>query len=237
MIWAQSSPNVKVEYIHTIGPSEQQTTQAHDLFLSAGNSYYLIKLSQDDRPAMKQVEKADGSLHFDVVIKSSNDGVVFHDPKLGEMVSSLPLFDELFLVKESTPNFFWSMTGNSKTVAEHVCHEALGEFRGRKYAVWFTPDIPVSAGPYKFGGLPGLILEVNEQEGKYNWYCKSIGTISEDEAVIIQRPTEGKMISYPEFHSLIITSLKRRFARMEAGGNITVGEMKINTDEWLERNR
>mgnify|MGYP003452363209 CR=1 FL=1 len=33
-------------------------------------------------------------------------------------------------------------------------------FRGRNYIGYFTPEIPISSGPFKFSGLPGLILEL-----------------------------------------------------------------------------
>ena len=231
----QSSINIKVEYVHTVGQNEQQVTYPHYLFLSGSKSYYLIKLSQDDRPALKKVEKEDGTLHFDVVVKSPEDSGVFHDPKRGEMISNVPLFDKMFLVEEPTPAISWSITGNTRVIAEHECHEALGEFRGRKYSAWFTPDIPVSAGPYKFGGLPGLILQVNEQKGGFNWYCKSIGKISSEDALIVRRPVKGESVTFHEFYDLIITSIKRRIASMEANGNVTVGELRVNTDEWLER--
>lgn len=42
--------------------------------------------------------------------------------------------------------------------------KATCTFRGREYTAWFCVDIPISNGPWKFGGLPGLILKVYDKD-------------------------------------------------------------------------
>lgn len=39
---------------------------------------------------------------------------------------------------------------------------------------WFTHEIPISDGPYKFNGLPGLILEISDTENHYNFTLKGV---------------------------------------------------------------
>lgn len=55
------------------------------------------------------------------------------------------------------------------TILDYKCHKALTSFRGRDYVAWFTLDIPISNGPWKFGGLPGLILQVSDSKKHYVW--------------------------------------------------------------------
>ena len=45
------------------------------------------------------------------------------------------------------------------TILGMECHKATTKFRGRVWEVWFTEEIPISLGPWKLGGLPGLILK------------------------------------------------------------------------------
>ena len=51
---------------------------------------------------------------------------------------------------------------NQKTISGLTCQLAKTNFRGRSYEVWFTNKIPTFAGPWKFHGLPGLIIEISD---------------------------------------------------------------------------
>ncbi|MGV3695943.1 GLPGLI family protein [Flavobacterium sp.] len=70
-----------------------------------------------------------------------------------------------FVVKDEKYSINWTITNNLKKVMGYSCQEATGEFRGRKYKAYFLKDIPFADGPFKFDGLPGLILEVLSDDG------------------------------------------------------------------------
>lgn len=53
----------------------------------------------------------------------------------------------------------WQFVDSTKTILDYPCQMATCDFRGRQWTAWFAPDIPISDGPWKFGGLPGLIME------------------------------------------------------------------------------
>ena len=55
---------------------------------------------------------------------------------------------------EELPLQEWKILDETMTIAGHLCRKATCRFRGRDFTAWFTPDIPVSNGPWKFGGLP-----------------------------------------------------------------------------------
>ncbi|MDR3266463.1 MAG: GLPGLI family protein [Tannerella sp.] len=59
----------------------------------------------------------------------------------------------------------WEVTSDTATVLNYSCQKAKLRFRGRNYEAWFAPDLPINDGPWKFMGLPGLILSVNDTEG------------------------------------------------------------------------
>ena len=52
----------------------------------------------------------------------------------------------------------WTLAEGEATVCGYACRKATTRFRGRDWAVWYTDEIPVDAGPWKLHGLPGLIL-------------------------------------------------------------------------------
>ncbi|MEM6378940.1 MAG: GLPGLI family protein [Bacteroidota bacterium] len=58
----------------------------------------------------------------------------------------------------------WQLTKNQRSIGGIPCQEAIGTFRGRTYHAWFTYTIPISDGPWKLTGLPGLILEAYDEE-------------------------------------------------------------------------
>lgn len=82
-------------------------------------------------------------------------------------------YDTLF-VKDSARNIKWEIAEETKQINSFTCHKAVGDFRGRIYSVWFTLDIPVSFGPWKLNGLPGLILEASEAKNQYMFYVEKI---------------------------------------------------------------
>lgn len=80
------------------------------------------------------------------------------------------LNEELFLLKENIPYQDWEIHDETREVMGYTCQRATCSFRGRDYNAWFTMDIPVSDGPYKFYGLPGLILSIEDAKSdvKFN---------------------------------------------------------------------
>ncbi|MEK8179266.1 GLPGLI family protein [Flavobacterium buctense] len=62
----------------------------------------------------------------------------------------------------------WDITKNYTKVMGYDCQEAKCVFRGRSYKAYFLKDIPIPNGPFKFDGLPGLILKVQSDDGTVN---------------------------------------------------------------------
>lgn len=81
----------------------------------------------------------------------------------------------LFKYEEIFPLIFqWKLLPEKKKVLDYNCQKAESTFRGRTYTAWFTPEIPLKEGPYKFGGLPGLILELSDSQNYFNYTCVGI---------------------------------------------------------------
>jgi GLPGLI family protein len=76
--------------------------------------------------------------------------------------------------KEPVPKQDWQISNDTTTIAGYLCQKATCNFRGRNYTAWFTVDIPISMGPWKFNGLPGLILKVYDDALEYNFECVGI---------------------------------------------------------------
>jgi GLPGLI family protein len=75
---------------------------------------------------------------------------------------------------EETVQIPWEIEPDTLTVLGYSCQKATASFCGRDYTAWFTTDIPINNGPWKFGGLPGLILKVVDAENHYLFECSGI---------------------------------------------------------------
>ena len=82
-------------------------------------------------------------------------------------------FDTLF-VKDTARIISWELLNETKNINSFNCQKARGNFRGRTYTVWFTNDIPVSLGPWKLNGLPGLILEATDSLNQFQYFAEKV---------------------------------------------------------------
>ena len=89
--------------------------------------------------------------------------------------AGMPLGQEwpLRYTEKMTP-IQWSLHNEGKTILGHKCQRATCRWRGRNYEAWFTPDIPIRRGPWKFGGLPGLILKIYDTDHLYTFEAVAI---------------------------------------------------------------
>ena len=86
---------------------------------------------------------------------------------------------------EETPMQEWELHDDTLTVCGNLCQKATCKFRGRDFVAWFAIEIPVSNGPWKFGGLPGLILKVYDLEKLYDFECVKIDYYSDKYPIIM----------------------------------------------------
>jgi GLPGLI family protein len=69
-----------------------------------------------------------------------------------------------FFVADSLYPMVWEILPDEKKIDSMVCVKARCYFRGREYIAWFAPEIPLPYGPWKMGGLPGLIVDLQDTD-------------------------------------------------------------------------
>ena len=136
-----------------------------------------------------------------------------------------------YLIQEKSEPFEWELSGETKKVGNYTVQKAsftkivdskrfstgMTEMENVKdtlqVTVWFTPEIPVSHGPENYFGLPGLILEVQNQ-GR-TLICEKIELNPSAEPVVIERPSKGKEISLEEFKKMEEEGMKQMMNRYQ----------------------
>lgn len=112
---------------------------------------------------MKKLPRKKETLY---VVKSVSDSTM----TVYDMIGS----DEPVYYTEPYSEMIWEIGDSTKTVLGYECIQADTDYHGRHWTAWFTLDIPIQDGPWKFHGLPGLILEVKTDGGRYGYVADGI---------------------------------------------------------------
>lgn len=90
---------------------------------------------------------------------------VFTDISKGNLRYYSKFGEETGYYDEPLSEMEWQVEDSVKTILGYECTKAETDYHGRKWTAWFATDLPVSFGPWKLHGLPGLILEANADNG------------------------------------------------------------------------
>lgn len=90
------------------------------------------------------------------------------------------------------PEFKWNITKETKEILGYKVYLATTTYAGRDYEAYFTPEVPIQDGPYKFFGLPGLILEIFDKKKDHHFLA--IGISKGKKISINDRLAKGKYI-------------------------------------------
>ncbi|WHF52205.1 GLPGLI family protein [Chryseobacterium gotjawalense] len=117
----------------------------------------------------------------------------------------IPNNPNLMLYIDPAPTIIWKILSEKKNILNFNCQAAIGNFRGRVYKVWFTPEIPFSNGPWKLKGLPGMILEAEDNQNEYSYIATKVVINSylkvPEKLINYYNINEGKEIEYIDFIS------------------------------------
>ncbi len=144
-----------------------------------------------------------------------------------------------YLYIDSMALFNWQIQKDTATILGFLCQKAVSFFRGRNYLTWFTYAIPISSGPLKFGGLPGLILLLQDEKNNFEFECKSIQPLKQKEPMYLDEVNCIK-ITRNEYRKLILLKVTDPIAfakannvqfTMNNGEQIVVPKRKYNPIE------
>lgn len=93
--------------------------------------------------------------------------IILKDSKHKKMYYTHKIVEDNFFYSQDLNLFDWKILEDTKVYLNYQCQKAVTLFAGREFFAWFTTEIPISEGPYKFNGLPGLIVELYDSEEDY----------------------------------------------------------------------
>ncbi|MFN3664828.1 MAG: GLPGLI family protein [Sediminibacterium sp.] len=107
-----------------------------------------------------------------------------------------------YVIQDKLDPIKWAIEPEVKMLGDIRCQKARGSFRGRNYIVWFAPSIPVSTGPWKLGGLPGLILQAADQTQEVVFTFVGLQRLDKSPVTTISLPQQYVKISTKDFEKL-----------------------------------
>ncbi len=130
--------------------------------------------------AKATVEKRELPTNF---IRKRMKTVVYKNHPEGQMTVTDGISSDYYQYTDELHAQQWQVTDSTKTILDHPCQMAISDFRGRRWIAWFAPDIPIGDGPWKFSGLPGLIMEVYDTENHYHFTMVAIESVADEPIV------------------------------------------------------
>jgi len=118
-------------------------------------------------------KKTDEKPTFTVNV-SGDDDFVYYKQNLNELNYTYELLKIPYLINDNTLVIDWELTSDKKEIQGLICNKATTTFRGRNWTVWYCPQIPVVYGPWKFYGLPGLMMELTEDTNRFAFVLTEI---------------------------------------------------------------
>lgn len=95
--------------------------------------------------------------------------VVFKNYAEAKITYREKIFKDYFEYNNALNLFNWTIREESKQINGYDCQKATMKYAGRSYEAWYTKTIPISDGPYKFNGLPGLIVKIQDTNKHYTY--------------------------------------------------------------------
>jgi GLPGLI family protein len=209
-------------------------TRTDQFELTFGNNQSLWKQAEQENEDDGNFNS--GGMQIRMVAAGSDD-VLYTNFDAAKKVELRVLFDKKFIVEDSIRPLKWKMGEETKTILNHLCRKATAIKYGKRMMMnmdngkmerkevqdtsnivaWFTTDIPVSAGPAEYQGqLPGLILEMDINNGRQTFITKGIS--AKADLIVIKEP-QGKKRYTPEEFNKERDKMMDEMQRNNGGGN------------------
>ena len=134
---------------------------------------------------------------------------VYKNYPTGQMTITDRISSQGYRYADSLHAQTWIMGDSTRQVLGYTCQQATADFRGRHWTAWFATDIPVSDGPWKLGGLPGLILEVYDEGQQHVFTAVGLERVKDEPIIFNQK--DGHNRRFEPTNRLDFLRMERRF--------------------------
>ncbi|WP_299290059.1 GLPGLI family protein [uncultured Mucilaginibacter sp.] len=163
-----------------------------------------------DKTMFTPLENAESgsNTYFDENPMAEQNNVTYTDLSANRIISQKKVFEQTFLLKDSTRKINWKITSETRQIAGYNCRRANALILDSVYVVaFYTDEIMVPGGPELFSGLPGMILGVAIPHENISWFATKV-TDTTVPAKALSPPTKGKAVNDKELRATLQSALK-----------------------------
>ena len=136
--------------------------------------------------------------------------VIFRDFEKETKTEIIEMLGKTYLIEDSLKAPKWKVMNQIKDINGHVCMLAVTEdtIKRQKIEAWFAHDLPVSAGPGQYFGLPGLIMELDVNKGDLVITATKVEMKPVGEEINLPKKMKGKKLTSKEYDRLLWTHIR-----------------------------
>lgn len=153
-----------------------------------------------------------------IISNSEGSDILYRNLNENRYVNQNEFHGKVFLIRDELEKPEWTLTNETKSIGEYVCFKAtydrivkktvMNSSDGKVETVeelqtvtaWYTPQIPLGHGPENYWGLPGLILEINDEN--YALLCTKI-VLNNKDAIEVTEPRRGSKITKEKYDKIV----------------------------------
>lgn len=157
----------------------------------------------DNKTVFVPVEAEESRSFFSNNAMVTQNNTIFTDIASDTFIGQKSVFEETFLVKDSTRKINWKITDEVRDIAGFTCRRANAIILDSVYVVaFYTERIPISGGPESFSGLPGMILGLALPHENITWFATKVTEGVVDNKTLTA-PKKGKPVSRKELRKTL----------------------------------
>lgn len=206
---------------HVEGMSEEKAKELNEKMSKMFEKTFTLNFNKNES-LYQQEQKLQESGSKAPNFGSDLEGELYKNIQSKKYLKAEEFANKNYLISDTLINYNWELKQETKKIGDYICHKAISiikvtkkeleEYEAEKQkqtnnktsflnlekpedeiiTVWYNPEIPVSQGPNKYWGLPGLIMEVNQKN--LILLCSKV-ILNPKDKKIIKAPKKGKIIS------------------------------------------
>lgn len=235
--------NIYYRYVFIPNLKEKKKTKSSLTVLQIGKNYFkfsdIFLLKRDSLDKQFSIKKNLGIKELNMIIpvisKTAFKRIVIKSLSVDSITVQGNVYATRYEFKDKAPKFNWSLKNRTKTILNYKVKKAIVNYGGRNWTAWYAEDIPINSGPYIFGNLPGLILELYDDKNNFHFLVAGMDNTEKEiykriESKILKTTKAAFFKAERNFHEK-----PELFIRAKVRGGAVLKKIPYNPIEFINK--